>query len=153
MNKSPNWWSKWSQMSAILLHALFHNVYSNFYLWTKSSCLTKPKEHEMPRSTTMNPRLSKNLSTENSYKFKVWASVWLSSKSIWLLVQKQSLFYSTQTSTFIKGQTSYLVHEPILHLGQSSISLTLELGFSTNWDLFLMFAQHEPFITFVHECN
>ena len=114
---------------------------------------TRTRDANVDDESTMNSRLRKILSTENSCRFKVWASIWLSSKLIWLLVQKQSLFYSTQTLTFIKGQTSYLVHELILHLGQSSILLTLELGFSTNWDLFLTCAQHEPFMTFVVEFN
>ena len=36
---------------------------------------------------------------------------------------KIKLLYSTQTSTFIKGPTSYLVQKPFLHLGQSNISV------------------------------
>jgi len=59
------------------------------------------RAHETENSVFSYSDLAKFSDSENSSRFQVWASVWLSSKLIWLLVQKQSLFYSTQTSTFI----------------------------------------------------
>ena len=48
INKLHNLWPKWSQTGAIFLHTLIHHVHSNFYLWTKSSCLIKFEERGMP---------------------------------------------------------------------------------------------------------
>ena len=59
------------------------------------------RAHETENSGFSYLRLRIFLDSENISRFKVWASIWLSSKMIWLLFQKQSLFYSTQTSTFI----------------------------------------------------
>jgi hypothetical protein len=65
------------------------------------------------------------------------------------------LLYNTGSTTFIKGQTSYLEYKLKFHFGQGSIIIKLQIIFLRQsgyfLDIFLEFSLHEPLITFVLE--